>query len=324
MRTLLRWLLRALLALVVLLVGYVAYAHLAWRELPVAPLEARYGGDNLQTVTVDGVPIHYRVAGQGPALVLIHSHYFDMGMWDDWLPLLTPHFTVLRYDLSGHGLTGPDPSGVYTVARDVQLLDGLLQQLQIGPVALVGSSLGGNIAFSFAAQQTARVRALVLVNSGGLKRLDKPSRGSGRSIPGWADHIMPLIPPTALRKFVHWMSGGNDAVTESLAPRFIELWRREGNRVAELARLRQFETGEPDALLARITAPTLILWGEDNPQLPVALSAQFTEKLTASPNVQRKTYPGAGHLLPAEQPQASAADVVAFLLAQNTPPVSTP
>lgn len=321
-----KWLLRLLLLVALSFASYVMYAHLAWPDIPAVELDAKYGGPDLKTATVDGLPIRYRQEGQGPDLVLIHSHYFDMGMWDTWMPVLTPHFRVLRYDLAGHGLTGPDATGVYTVERDVALLDGLLQQLGIHELALVGSSLGGNIAFTFAAQQPARVRSLVLVSSGGLKRLDKPSRGSGRSIPGWADHIMPLIPPMALRKFVHWMSGGNEAVTASLAPRFIDLWRREGNRVAELARLRQFETGDPDPLLAGITAPSLILWGEQNPQLPVALSEQFAAKLTSARSVQRKTYPGAAHLLPAEQPQASADDALAFLLAQqpSTAPAPTP
>ena len=312
-RCVLKWLLRLLMALVLGIAVYVAYAHWAWRDIPVSVMEQKYGADT-RTAEIDGVPIRYQLAGSGPALVLIHSHYMDMSMWDGWLPLLTPHFTVLRYDLTGHGLTGPDPKGDYTVQRDVSLLDGLLKKLQIKDVALVGSSLGGNIAFTFAAQQPQRVRALVLVNSGGLKR--EGSR-SGRKIPGWADHVLPLVPPWALHKFLSWMIADDALVTEAMQTRFVDDWRRAGNRSAEMARLRQFETGEPDALLAAITAPTLILWGERNPQLPVALAAQFEKKLTAAFTVQVKTYPGAGHLLPLEQPAESAADTLTFLLANT-------
>jgi pimeloyl-ACP methyl ester carboxylesterase len=257
LRGLLKWLLRLVLALVVGVALYVAYARWAWRDIPLSVMEQKYGAGT-QTAVVDGVPVRYQRAGSGPALVLIHSHYMDMAMWDAWLPLLTQHFTVLRYDLTSHGLTGPDPTGEYTVQRDVTLLDGLLQQLQIGDVALVGSSLGGNIAFTFAAQQPQRVRALVLINSGGLKRSDKPGR-SGKNIPAWANHVLPLVPPAALHKFLKWMIVDDALVTEAMQTRFVDDWRREGNRVAELARLRQFETGEPEPLLARITAPTLVL-----------------------------------------------------------------
>lgn len=310
-RSFLKWTLRLIGLLLIIFLGYIAYAHWAWRDIPAAELDQKYAGSSLRSATVDGVTLRYRLEGSGPVLILVHSHYFDMGIWDAWLPLLTPHFSVLRYDLPGHGLTGPDPSGIYTVERDVKLLDGLLNQLGIEDVALVGSSLGGNIAFTFAAQQPQRVRQLVLINSGGLKRKDSRSRGE---IPAWADHLMPLVPPVALHAFVEWMVADDSKATDALKDHFVEMWRREGNRPAELARLRQFEIGEPDPLLAAITAPTLILWGEANPQLPVELAAQFEQKLTGASRVQRKSYPGAGHVLPVERPAESAADTLAFLL----------
>lgn len=314
LRSLLKWLFRGLLALMLALLlalaAYVAYAHWAWRDLPAAALERKYGGSDLRSTLVDGVTLRYKLEGSGPALVLVHSHYLDMGLWDGWMSALTPHYTVLRYDLTGHGLTGPDPAGAYNVARDVALLDGLLKQLQIETFAIVGSSLGGNIAFTLAAQQPQRVRALVLINSGGLKRANSRSRGE---IPAWADHLMPLIPPAALRYFLRWMTADDRVVTDEEAERFVDLWRREGNRVAELARLRQFEIGEPDPLLATITAPTLVLWGQDNPQLPSELAAQFEQKLTGAVHVQRKLYPGAGHVLPLERPAESVADTLKFM-----------
>lgn len=305
-----KWALRLLCVLLLALLGYAAYAHWAWRDITVTELEQKYGGTNLRSAWVDGVTLRYRLEGSGPALVLVHSHFLEMGLWDAWLPSLSPHFTVLRYDLTGHGLTGPDPFGVYNVERDVKLLDGLLQQLGIEDVSLVGSSLGGNIAFTFAAQQPQRVRALVLINSGGLKRTNSRSRGE---IPPWADYLMPLVPPAALGAFLRWMTADDTVVTAKEQTRFVEMWRREGNRRAELARLRQFETGEPEPLLAAITAPTLILWGEQNPQLPVELAQQFEQKLARAARVQRKTYPGAGHVLPLERPTESVADALMFL-----------
>src|SRR5436189_4754905 len=120
-----------LLVMLLALGGYIIYASQAYRDIPATELEQEYGGSDVQTAEVDGVPIRYRLEGSGPVVVLIHSHYFDMKMWDAWMPVLTPHFTVLRYDLTGHGLTGPDPSGIYTVDRDVVLLHGLLHKLNI-------------------------------------------------------------------------------------------------------------------------------------------------------------------------------------------------
>lgn len=310
---LLRWLGKALLALfglvLLAIVGYVAYAKIAWGDIAVEVMEAKYGGADLRVAQVDGVPMRYRLSGDGPAVVLIHNHFMDMGIWDAWADALADQFTVLRYDLSGHGLTGPDPSGRYTVARDVELLTGLLDQLQIADVALIGSSLGGNIAFTFAATHSARTRALVLVNSGGLKRAGSNSE---REMPGWADAVFPLVPPAAFKKFLNWFIVDDAVITPELEQRFVNGFRRAGNRSAELARLRQYDKGAPDAMLARVQAPTLVMWGADNPQLPVDMSEEFVAKLTSTESVARKTYNGAGHVLPLERPGA-ASDVTAFL-----------
>ena len=295
--------------------SYVTYAHWAWADIPVADLEARYGAENLRIATADGVNLRYQLDGQAlgtaPVVVLIHNHFMDMGMWADWLPILSPHFSILRYDLSGHGLTGPDASGIYTVKRDVYLLEGLFRHLNLQQAHVVGSSLGGNIAFSFTSKHPDLVSKLVLINSGGLKR---QSSRSGREIPAWADYLFPLIPPAALKSFFNWMVAYPNRLSEEQKTRFVDMFRRAGNRPAELARLRQFETGAPDPILARIKQPTLVLWGEENPQLPVGLSQQFVEKLTSAQPIQRKTYTGAGHVLPLELPEASASDTLAFLL----------
>ncbi|HEY1075096.1 MAG TPA: alpha/beta hydrolase [Fontimonas sp.] len=319
----LRWILRGLQVLAVAVIVYVGYASFAYRDIPAATLDARYGGTELRSADVENAVIRYRLEGsrdpQAPMLVLIHSHFLDMGMWDAWVPLFAPHYRVLRYDLTGHGLTGPDPRGNYQVTRDVALLAGLLKKLQVDRVSLVGSSLGGNIAFTYAAIHPQQVQALVLINSGGLKRKDKPGRGSGRGIPAWADQVLPLVPPLALHRFLDWMVVDDRVITDEFRKRFVDLWRREGNRQAEIERLRQFETGDPDSLLASIVAPTLILWGEQNPQLPVALASEFEQKLTAARSVRRKIYPGAGHLLPVERPTESAADTLDFLQSLDRP-----
>lgn len=316
MRTFLRWIGRLLLALLVLVVGFVIYGRWAWGDLPVAVLEQRYAPPELQRARVSGVEMAYTLNGEGPLVVLIHSHFLEMGMWDAWLPALTPHFRVLRYDLSGHGLTGPDPSGVYRVTRDAELLAGLLDTVAPGePAALVGSSLGGNIAFTLAATQQERVSALVLINSGGLKR---DNSRAGGEIPGWVDAVFPLIPPALLRRFLRWMVADPTVINRAAEDRFVDFWRREGNRRAELGRLRQYETGDPAPLLAAITAPSLILWGEDNPQLPVALAERFEHSLVNAASVERRVFAGAGHLLPVEQPIASVEATRAFLVSLET------
>lgn len=314
MRTLWRWVRRLLLLLLGLVAGYIVYASWAWRDIPVATLEQQYGDATLQTAPIDGVPIRYRLHRardtRAPVLVLIHSHFFEMGMWNTWVEQLADDFTLLRYDLSGHGLTGPDPSDVYTVQRDVALLDGLLAYLQISKAVLVGSSLGGNIAFHYAAAHPERISALTLINSGGLKR-NKASRQG--SIPSWADHVLPLLPPALLHRFVRWMVADDDKLDAATLRRFVHMWRRAGNRQAELNRLRQFHRGSADKTLAAVQAPSLILWGAANPQLPADHVERFRQALVNAERVESRIYPGVGHVIPLEAGIRSAADTAHFV-----------
>ena len=294
-------------------IAYVLWAVLAWGDIPLETLTQRYASGDLERVTLDGVDLHYRLSGNPatqPVVVLIHNHFMDMGMWDSWVEQLDQDYAVLRYDLSGHGLTGPDPSGIYTVPRDVTLLRDLLDALKIGPVHLVGSSLGGNIAFAFAAQQPQRTSSLTLINSGGLIR---PGSNSQRSMPEWADMVFPLIPPIALHRFVEWMVAAPQDLSPAFKTRFVDMFRRQGNRSAELARLRQFDSGNPDPVLAKVRAPTLILWGEDNPQLPASLAEQFKRKLSQAESVHVRIIANAGHVLPYERPLASVQAFKAFV-----------
>ena len=106
-----------LAALALLLLLTIALLWWTNRDIPAGELEQRYGGTDLHKVMVDGVNIAYKVQGQGPALVLIHSHFYTMRLWQPWVDELAGDFTVIRYDLTSHGLTGPDPSGDYYRAR---------------------------------------------------------------------------------------------------------------------------------------------------------------------------------------------------------------
>ncbi len=295
----------ALLILVAALI-YSALAAFAYRDIDRAALIGKYGDANVQSVMLDGVSLHYRLDGDplAPALLLIHSHYFDSRMWDDWTARLAGSFYVVRFDMTSHGLTGPEPDGDYSMTRDLELIRGLLAHLQLDRVAVAGSSLGGNMAFHLAAQADTPVHKLVLINSGGLPKAQSSNRNAA-AIPDWAYKILYLVPTRAWRAFIEWMVIRDDRVDEVLVQRFHDMQRHTGNRQAEMQRMASFDAGDPYPVLARITQPTLILWGEDNPQLPVT---QMDALAAAMPNavaIEKFALPGVGHLLPVEAPEAA-------------------
>jgi pimeloyl-ACP methyl ester carboxylesterase len=154
----------------------------------------------------------------------------------------------------------------------------------------------------------------VIIHSGGLKR---EHRGRPRDIPSWGGWLLRLVPPPALHRFLRWMAADQSVVDEALETRFVDLWRREGNRDGEVQRLRQFEATDAEAVLARVRAPSLVLWGEANPQVPLDMAQRFKDALTGAQSVAVRTWPGAGHLLPIERPRETAEAVRDFVRAAH-------
>ncbi|MEH6570637.1 MAG: alpha/beta hydrolase [Halioglobus sp.] len=313
-RGLLKVLLTSLGILATLLL--IAALYLAWtnRDLPVQELEQRYGGQGLQRFTIDGVNLAYKVEGSGPPLVLIHSHFYTMRQWQEWVDILARDFTVIRYDLTSHGLTGPDPSEDYSRARGTFLLAGLLDHLEIPRASVVGSSTGGALAWYFAAHYPQRIEKLVLINAPGMPRVT--NEYMERGLPAWSGFVFYLLPERLFKPFLEAAVTDNTLITDERVREFHEMYRGEGNRMAEFKRMRAWERGDISADLARIKAPTLILWGEKNPQLPAEHVAQYTEKLSNAASVDQRIYSGVGHVIPVEIPQQSAEDVRAFLQGQ--------
>ena len=298
----------ALIALVLLGLLFLWWSN---RDISAADLESLYGGDGLQYVMVDGVNLAYRTEGQGPPLVLIHSHFYTMRLWQPWVDALSEDFTVIRYDLTSHGLTGPDPSEDYSRARGAQLLNGLLNHLNVTRASIAGSSTGGGLAWYYAAHFPQRVEKLILVNAAGLP--GATNKYMEMELPGWFGYVLYLLPEGIFKAFLQAPVVDKSLITDDKVHEFHLMYRREGNRMAEFKRMLAWERGDITQELATITAPTLIMWGEDNPQLPASHAALFAEKLVNAPRVEQRVYPGVGHVIPLELPQQSALDANAFL-----------
>ena len=93
-----------------------------FRDIPADIIEAKYVAPNSQFIDIDGVRFHYRDEGEGPAVLLLHAQWSSLIMWDKWAEVLKDSYRVVRLDLPGQGLTGPDPTGEYSMPRYVSLL----------------------------------------------------------------------------------------------------------------------------------------------------------------------------------------------------------
>ena len=116
-------------------------------------------------VSAGGLNIHYHQTGSGPHAVLIHGLTGSLADWQlRVVPLLSRHFTMLTYDLRGHGYTDMPLSG-YTSADMAADLTGLLNALGIEQAHIAGHSFGGTVALHFAALHPDRVIALTISDS---------------------------------------------------------------------------------------------------------------------------------------------------------------
>lgn len=315
-----KWLFKGLacllLAFTVLALLYALWVNTVYRDLTARELTDRHYSEPVQELNIDGVNLRYQEQGTGPALLLLHSNYLSMTMWNDWMEPLSKDFRVIRFDMTSHGLTGPDPSGDYSMDRSIQIIEALLAHLNVEKLSMVGSSLGGNMAFTYAAKHPDQIEHVVLINSGGLRRENARSG----EIPDWINIVFYLFPELAYRRFLEWLIVDQQLVTEQLVDEFHGMMRREGNRVAILDRLRSFDIGEPELTLAKVKAPVMIMWGEENPHLKKELTAGFKEQLTNAVMVDVRIYPDIGHILPIEMPEQGVAEVKGFIASTAAQP----
>ncbi|MDX2225126.1 MAG: alpha/beta hydrolase [Rhodospirillaceae bacterium] len=310
----LKWLGYGLGGLAALLAVGLAAGAVYYRDIPADVLLAKYGNAESKFIVLDGVRMHYRDEGpkDGPAVLLIHAHFDSLLAWDPWVAALKDKYRVVRFDFTGHGLTGPDPSGDYTLARTVDLTEKLVTALNLNRFSVAGTSMGGTIAIHYAARRPEQIEKMILLSPGAL---NTRVRGSDQPppVPGYMDVLAYVTPRIIFQGLLGSGFGDKTKLTDQLIDQWWELMRLPGQREAELTRMRQYVSGDIDAKIKQIAAPVLVMWGEANPVVTVDQAQQFTELLTAAAAVKLIVYPGVGHMAVHEAPDATARDARAFL-----------
>lgn len=286
-------------------------------DLPVESLRTRWAPPPSHFRAIDGLTVHLRDEGgtsDSVPILLLHGTSASLHTWEGWSEAMRPSRRVLTMDLPGFGLTGPDPRNDYRMERYTRFVVALMDSLRVRRVDLAGNSLGGEIAWHVAAQYPDRVRKLVLVDPAGLPftsvsvpigfRLAREPRLS------WL--MTRILPRRVVTASVRDVYGDTSRVTDALVDRYYDLTRRAGNRAALPARFAQSRPGADTMRLARITSPTLILWGAQDRLIPPATAARFLQLL---PGAQLVLYPDLGHVPHEEDPRRTATDVLAFLRA---------
>lgn len=221
---------------------------------------------------------------------------------------------MVRIDLSGFGLTGADPTGDYGDERSVAVLTALMDKLGIAKASLVGNSIGGRIAWKFAAAQPTRVDKLVLISPDGFAS-PGVEYGKPPDVPARMGLMRYTMPSFVVRMSMAPAYGNPDFMTPPLVERYRDLMLATGVRDAMLARMTQSVLLPPEPTLQSITAPTLLMWGEKDGMIPFANSQDY---LRVIKNAKLVSFPTLGHL-PHEEGAVETVGALRAFLATNTP-----
>ena len=244
-----------------------------------------------------------------PTVVLLHGFGSSLQTWDAWVEGLAATHRVVRIDWPGSGLSPPDPAHDYRDERSLQLLLALLDDLGLKRVSLVGHSMGGRIAWTFAARFPERTNKLVLVAPDGFASFGF-EYGKPMAVPAMLGLMRHVLPKPVLRMNLQAAYARPQALSDAVTTRYHDLILAPGARQAMLDRLAQTVLQEPGPLLRQIRAPTLLVWGEADAMIPVNNASDYLQAITGSRLV---SWPDVGHLPQEEAAQLSLQAVADFL-----------
>jgi len=293
----------------------IAIARVWTPDLPLAELRQRWAPPPSQFVQLDGMEVHVR--DQGPRedptpIVLIHGTGSSLHTWQVWADRLKGQHRVISFDRPGFGLTGPNPSGDYSMRYYADFTARLLDQLGVKRAILVGNSSGGYVAWRYAVAYPDRVAAVVLLAPGGMPRSTPLPAGLRMAMsPAMGPILEHILPRAQADKGLKGTWGDPSKVPQEALDRSYELALRPGNRKALGETLRQGQGGREAALIAQVKAPTLIIWGTKDSVVPLAPNAErFHREIAGSTLV---VLPGVGHMSQEEDPDDSLKAFGTFL-----------
>jgi pimeloyl-ACP methyl ester carboxylesterase len=273
-----------------------------------------------QTVEVDGLPIRYLTAGEGPLLMLLHGAGDNALDWQWVMPTLAATHQVYAPDLPG----SPDsarPAADYSPAFFERFVAAFVDALDIGRATFVGNSLGGLLALRLALSEPARVDALVLVDSAGLGRAVNPAFTSV-NVPLLGEAAIPFwrTPVGAYQR-----AWGRTALLFAHPPGSVprewlaeqcRLARSPGYLEAHLTALRTLVSplGQREVLVNRLgllEMPTLVVWGERDRVFPRSQAKRAAARLREG---SLALIPECGHMPHVECPDRFLAALGGFLL----------
>lgn len=258
-------------------------------------------------VDTNGIQTRYTLTGKAgaPTVVLSHGLAADLSMWEPQIDALSRSFSVLAYDIRGHGGTEATP-GDYSLQLLAEDVLALLDALGIDTVHYVGLSLGGMVGQYLGAWHGDRLASLTLCAT----TSDAPKNSWAKRVHDARAHgVPPLVEATVDR----WVTPAFKQQRSDLMARMraMVLGTSLDGYAGSAAAIRDMELID---VLGQITVPTLVVAGEDDTSTPLAELERIAD---AIPNAELLCVPAAAHMPTMERPELCNPVLERFLLART-------
>lgn len=305
------------------LLSLCALPLLAASAAPVPPsfptedqLRSRYAVAGSQFASIDGENVHFTISGKGPAILLLHGSFASLRQWELWVKALSRRYTVVRYDQSPLGLSGPHPNADYTMEHRIKVIDALMDRARAKRFVIVGTSSAGVPAAAYAAIRPERISGVVLNNIAiGPVQFDRASQpeamkasiADAATHPGWNV-------PEFWRQILLYNVVDKAVVTPALAAEWTEL----NNRMLQvpgtaLAAARSTPATRTPADLAAIKAPTLFLWSADDHETTLDREGKQAFAMAGAKDKALVVVERCGHMMPLDCPARALAKALPFI-----------
>ena len=253
---------------------------------------------------IDGNKIRYLESGNSnQTLVLVHGLGASAERWSNVIPIFSKNFKVIVPDLIGFGYSDK-PLLDYTPEFFSDFLHKFFIESSIDNPFVVGSSLGGQISVEYASTRPSDVKKLVLVSPAGIMK---------QSTPALDAYIMAALYPNEqnAKNAFEMMEGSGNTVHSDIISGFIERMHLPNAKLAFMSTILGLKNSDPlNEKLQKISAPTLVIWGSDDPVIPITYADSFVSSVE---NCRFFRMDGCGHTPYVQDPKTFSSTVMDFL-----------
>ena len=320
----------------VALIAVAGYFALKRPDIPYETLAVKYETPASRYVDLPGgVRMHYRDEGlQTPGaqtVLLLHGFSASLQTWEPWIARMSDQFRLVSLDLPGHGLTSAPAGYQANMQAYREIVAAFVAAQELERFAIVGSSMGGNVAWEYGLEHPEQVSALVLVDASGWP--DARTEQAEEALifkllrnPTTAALLRDLDNTQLVRQgLLSTFPTRPDLVDDAMVSRYVDMSRAPGHRDILLQLSLGFgerSMATPERM-AELSMPVLVLSGDRDNLVPVEHARRFHEAIQGSELI---IYENVGHVPQEEIPEQSAEDVERFLASHrvNAPASATP